>query len=108
MCHFSIILCRWGFACLNVNSMEATGKQCSDYKTRYCCKRKDYSYWQKWKPWTPCTKTCGGGTQKRERHCKNEAAARCIGQAKQERDCNRQRCIGKYITLKKLFMLPKH
>ena len=92
---YYLISYRWGFACLNVNSMEATGKLCSDYKTRYCCKPKEHSVWQDWEPWTKCTKTCGGGMQKRKRHCDRQAAASCTGQAVQERECNRNACRGK-------------
>ena len=90
--------------------MEARGKLCSDYKTRYCCKKQSYSFWQNWEPWTKCTKTCGGGTQYRERRCKNEAAADCIGQKRQERECKRAVCKGRYTHtfLKKIMKLNHH
>ena len=84
---------RWGFACLNKNN-ERNLKHCSDYKVRYCCGNVKHSYWNPWSEWSPCTKTCGTGTSTRKHTCKNQAAADCIGQKTQERECNRAHCPG--------------
>ena len=47
--------------------------------------------WTAWSPFTPCSKTCGIGTQRRMRRCMNPAPAfgglDCIGFADEERKC---------------------
>ena len=71
------------------------------------------AYWQKWDPWSKCTKTCDGGLQTRKRHCKNEARTplvknmtkECFGKPRQERKCHQNACKGKYIFFQKCFPL---
>ncbi|GFO24022.1 A disintegrin and metalloproteinase with thrombospondin motifs 9-like isoform x4 [Plakobranchus ocellatus] len=52
--------------------------------------------WSKWGFYSPCSKTCGGGTQFRERTCTDPAPANggqaCVGRARQTRDCNQDPC----------------
>ncbi|KAH3800977.1 hypothetical protein DPMN_154621 [Dreissena polymorpha] len=52
--------------------------------------------WTSFGSYSPCTKTCGGGTQFHERSCTNpppaNGGAQCIGQARENKDCNTQAC----------------
>lgn len=52
--------------------------------------------WTKWGSYSPCSKTCGGGTHFRERSCTNprpaNGGADCAGSAKETSDCNTQAC----------------
>lgn len=52
--------------------------------------------WTDWTPWSSCSVSCGGGTQKRDRSCTNPAPANggaaCSGIASETRDCNTQAC----------------
>lgn len=49
-----------------------------------------------WNTWTPCTKSCGGGTKKRSRHCNNPipmyGGKNCSGVYKEEGDCSKSPC----------------
>ncbi|XP_068426650.1 adhesion G protein-coupled receptor B1 isoform X8 [Clinocottus analis] len=50
--------------------------------------------WQPWSLWTGCTKTCGGGSQQRNRICYGpffEGLA-CPGEREEVRGCNEKRC----------------
>ena len=58
----------YGFLCINENNKHF-GKTCSDYKVRYCCLKERPAQWGRWSAWTECTKSCGGGTRKRNRVC---------------------------------------
>ena len=57
--------------------------------------------WGAWGSWQSCSKSCGGGTQTRWRHCDNPAPAQgglhCSDESSQERQCNTQACYGKDI-----------
>ncbi|XP_029187797.2 A disintegrin and metalloproteinase with thrombospondin motifs adt-1-like isoform X2 [Acropora millepora] len=52
--------------------------------------------WAEWRPWRPCSVTCGGGLQDRTRACANPrpafGGANCEGQSKEYRQCNRNPC----------------
>ncbi|XP_052223522.1 collagen alpha-1(XII) chain-like isoform X3 [Dreissena polymorpha] len=52
--------------------------------------------WTSFGSYSPCTKTCGGGTQFHERSCTNpppaNGGAQCVGQARENEDCNTQAC----------------
>ena len=51
--------------------------------------------WTEWTDWTPCTKTCGGGGQRRERACvlaREVGSLFCPGPGDEERECNPQVC----------------
>ncbi|XP_030641181.1 adhesion G protein-coupled receptor B1 [Chanos chanos] len=50
--------------------------------------------WQPWSSWSGCTKTCGGGTQKRQRVCYGPrfGGAPCPGEQEEVRSCNEKRC----------------
>ena len=53
-----------------------------------------------WGTFSTCTKTCGGGTQKRERKCNSPPPSaggkNCVGPAVEIRNCNVNGCPGKY------------
>ena len=40
-----------------------------DSEIEETCNNQDCPVWTPWTDWTPCTKTCGGGTQRRDRQC---------------------------------------
>ncbi|KAH3775135.1 hypothetical protein DPMN_176532, partial [Dreissena polymorpha] len=52
--------------------------------------------WTAFGSYSPCTKTCGGGTQFHERSCTNpppaNGGAQCVGQARETQNCNTQAC----------------
>ncbi|XP_078378151.1 SCO-spondin-like isoform X3 [Oculina patagonica] len=52
--------------------------------------------WARWRSWSICTKTCGGGTQDRTRTCTNPPPAHggrdCPGKNKEARSCNNLPC----------------
>ena len=54
--------------------------------------------WSAWGAYGSCTKTCGGGTQTRQRQCSNPAPAHggryCVGAPSESRACNSQLCPG--------------
>ena len=50
--------------------------------------------WATWAQWSPCTKSCGGGTKQRTRSCPNKS---CPGQSDENKPCSAQICpIGKF------------
>ncbi|XP_041963546.1 adhesion G protein-coupled receptor B1 isoform X6 [Alosa sapidissima] len=50
--------------------------------------------WQLWSSWDPCTRTCGGGSQKRQRVCKGPffGGKLCPGDREEVQSCNEKRC----------------
>lgn len=52
--------------------------------------------WTRWRPWTTCTRKCGGGVQSRLRSCTNPQPSfggrYCVGKASEARMCNTQEC----------------
>ena len=52
--------------------------------------------WEPWTTWTPCTATCGGGMQQRERICRSArlGGKNCTGDSLQSRTCNTHECPG--------------
>lgn len=52
--------------------------------------------WTAWSEYGVCSKSCGGGTQKRERECGNPKAQHggkpCVGLSVNTRDCNTHHC----------------
>ncbi|XP_063796284.1 hemicentin-1 isoform X2 [Pseudophryne corroboree] len=55
-----------------------------------------HGIWSPWQTWSPCSKTCGKGTQTRIRFCNNPPpsfeGANCEGQDTQTQICNDQHC----------------
>ena len=55
--------------------------------------------WGSWSEYGVCTKTCGGGSQKRLRSCNNPSplhgGRQCDGQPEQSRSCGNSNCPGK-------------
>ena len=53
--------------------------------------------WGSWRPWSSCSKTCGGGTQTRGRLCDSPApvygGGDCRGDQSQEKQCNTHSCV---------------
>uniref|UniRef100_A0AAY4AGZ1 Adhesion G protein-coupled receptor B1 n=1 Tax=Denticeps clupeoides TaxID=299321 RepID=A0AAY4AGZ1_9TELE len=52
--------------------------------------------WQLWSSWSSCTKTCGGGSQQRQRVCYGPffGGKQCPGDREEVRKCNEKRCPG--------------
>ncbi|KAK3583750.1 hypothetical protein CHS0354_022782 [Potamilus streckersoni] len=51
--------------------------------------------WSDFGPWSSCSVTCGGGTQKRYRYCNNpipHGGAYCVGSSEEQQSCNTQSC----------------
>ncbi|KAI4895283.1 hypothetical protein NFI96_000261 [Prochilodus magdalenae] len=50
--------------------------------------------WQQWSSWSSCTKTCGGGSQQRQRVCYGPfyGGEPCPGDREEVRRCNEKRC----------------
>ncbi|XP_056330905.1 adhesion G protein-coupled receptor B1 isoform X4 [Danio aesculapii] len=50
--------------------------------------------WQLWSTWSGCTKTCGGGSQQRQRVCYGPffGGEQCPGEREEVRRCNEKRC----------------
>ena len=61
--------------------------------------------YSQWSLWSPCSRSCGGGTQIRNRSCTNPQPAnggrKCskLGRAKNLRKCNPHSCPGIWFTL---------
>lgn len=57
--------------------------------------------WSEWKPWTECTRTCGGGVQTRARTCTQPSPAYggkdCEGRIDETRPCGTDACPGKLM-----------
>uniref|UniRef100_A0A8C2WWG9 Adhesion G protein-coupled receptor B1 n=1 Tax=Cyclopterus lumpus TaxID=8103 RepID=A0A8C2WWG9_CYCLU len=54
--------------------------------------------WQPWSLWTGCTKTCGGGSQQKNRICYGPffGGEACPGEREEVRGCNEKRCPGQW------------
>ncbi|XP_068713828.1 uncharacterized protein [Montipora foliosa] len=54
--------------------------------------------WSAWRPWGPCSRTCGGGVQRRTRTCTNppprNSGAPCTGRSLETRQCSKRPCLG--------------
>ncbi|KAM4675602.1 ADAMTS-like protein 5 [Discoglossus pictus] len=50
--------------------------------------------WSSWHSWSPCSRTCGGGTAVRTRHCliRDPSGPVCTGDKRQYQACNKQDC----------------
>lgn len=57
--------------------------------------------WQQWNSWSSCTKTCGGGSQQRQRVCYGPffAGEPCPGDRMEIQRCSEKRCPGKMLVL---------
>lgn len=55
--------------------------------------------WQLWSSWDPCTRTCGGGTQRRQRLCMGPffGGKACPGDSEEVQSCNEKRCPGESL-----------
>ena len=55
--------------------------------------------WDDWDDWTPCTVTCGGGSQSRGRTCTNpppqHGGSDCKGVNAEDQHCNLHPCPSK-------------
>lgn len=53
-------------------------------------------HWSNYGSWSPCSKSCGGGTHYKERSCNNPPPANggknCVGAARETGTCNTQAC----------------
>ncbi|XP_056004192.1 A disintegrin and metalloproteinase with thrombospondin motifs adt-1-like [Ostrea edulis] len=57
-----------------------------------CNKDEGYGKYGNWGIWTPCSKRCGGGRQKRFRRCSSSNMP-CDGPSTEERACNTASCV---------------
>lgn len=68
--------------------------------------------WSDWEEWGPCTKSCGGGEQRRTRGCTNPPPANggrnCIGEQKQTQACNQNACPGELLEYLFSFQIATH
>ncbi|KAM4629943.1 adhesion G protein-coupled receptor B1-like [Polymixia lowei] len=50
--------------------------------------------WQSWSSWSSCSKTCGGGSQQRQRMCEGPffGGEQCPGEKEEKKRCNERRC----------------
>lgn len=55
--------------------------------------------WQPWSLWSGCSKTCGGGSQQRNRICYGPffGGQSCPGEREEVRRCNEKRCPGQWM-----------
>ncbi|KAK3095360.1 hypothetical protein FSP39_013702 [Pinctada imbricata] len=64
-----------------------------DCNTHHC---PIHGNWTQWDDWVPCSVTCGGGTQGRNRSCTSPAPQHggddCVGQSSEVQDCNLHPC----------------
>lgn len=57
----------------------------------------DKSNWQPWSGWGPCSVSCGGGKQIRQRKCKPGTKGEdCSGDKTEERVCKENPCPSMY------------
>ena len=53
--------------------------------------------WGPWGSWSSCSKSCGGGTESKERLCDSPAPAHggadCQGEQSEHRQCNTDQCL---------------
>ena len=82
----------------------AGGEECKgrNFDARICnnfqCKstRTVNGSWGGWSDWSQCSKSCGGGTEERDRSCSSPAPAHggedCQGKPTELRTCNKDNC----------------
>ncbi|XP_058973764.2 transmembrane protease serine 6 isoform X1 [Pocillopora verrucosa] len=78
------------------------GRTCAGDSIKYfqCnrtpCKVPVNGNWGAWRPWSTCTKTCGGGVKRRTRTCSNPAPKNggraCTGSSAESQACNTSPC----------------
>ena len=63
-----------------------------------------------WSPWSPCSKSCGGGTRTRTRSCMNRTFFSfvrpvCSGHLSEDEQCNNNRCVvpGNYCNVNRKY-----
>ena len=70
-----------------------------------------HGQWSEWKDWTSCSKTCGTGTQERERSCTNPPPAfggeDCVGLGRQITSCQEKICAGKRNQIALYILIQK-
>ncbi|XP_033639593.1 uncharacterized protein LOC117300041 isoform X3 [Asterias rubens] len=67
--------------------------QCNCTGGSFKCVDAACPYFDTWSPWTECTSSCNGGSQKRSRTCLGETGEKdCDGPVKEERRCNMDPC----------------
>jgi len=88
------------------------GKQCSESlssEVEYCANDPcpPECDWDNWSTWTPCSKSCGGGTKTRIRSCDNSAYPDCKcepGSSIESDECNVEVCPPDTCTGNKILM----
>ncbi|CAB4065357.1 unnamed protein product [Lepeophtheirus salmonis] len=67
------------------------------------CNSESCPKWSEWTEWTPCSESCGGGTQTRVRDCVSRSACNSLGDSdKEKRECNVNACPILDIVVTKL------
>nr|XP_040571099.1 SCO-spondin-like isoform X1 [Lepeophtheirus salmonis] len=64
---------------------------CTDINTNGMAKP---DIWSQWSQWSSCSKTCGDGTQRRDRTCldRNGVSGNCVGKSDETRTCSVLAC----------------
>ncbi|XP_078337815.1 uncharacterized protein LOC111100868 [Crassostrea virginica] len=99
--------CEWNIDDCDENAC-ANNSTCQDGSANYTCLCKEGfkgdlceiamvdGGWGKWNEWTPCSVTCGNGTQRRHRYCNNPApdngGIECPGNSTEIRMCSMEEC----------------
>ena len=87
---------KWGFPGHSLQWLVNMMKFVSNTDLRYFCAFSVDGGWTNWGSYSPCTKSCGGGTHFRERSCTNPRPANggktCIGTARESHSCNTNPC----------------
>ncbi|KAL7669747.1 hypothetical protein ACOME3_004694 [Neoechinorhynchus agilis] len=111
-----------GTFCATNHATVADGTPCTDSTSPHSlcstsrCLHGDCVCWYdrapiegKWGPWGPygqCSRTCGGGIQKRYRECNNPTPANggrfCVGNNVGIRTCNLEKCPPRYIEYRQM------
>ncbi|XP_039610072.1 SCO-spondin [Polypterus senegalus] len=80
-------------SCISFNQVCDGVAECSDQTGVPPLDEHDCGVWHPWESWGPCSRTCGAGFQKRQRHCSSqELLKRCRGEAVERQQCFNVAC----------------
>lgn len=77
----------------------ATGQSVESQGITFVCLSLVDGRWLSWSSWGSCSKTCGGGSQQRQRMCEGPyfGGEPCPGERGELRRCNEKRCPGQWV-----------